>query len=261
MSGPRTRAGAALAFERSGSGDPVVLLHGLGADRGVWREAAPLLSRKRDVVAVDLLGFGASPRPAGELSLLDLAAALRDLLDELSLYAVDLVGNSLGGWLALHLAVTDPARIRRVVAVAPAFLYGLPDSVTAADLAAAAAPRDFESMRAYLGRVLRAADARTDEAVHAHLERRIAARDERSIRALAESIVAGEGLLTDRLANVAAPTLVVHGQHDGVVPLAQSERVSSEIGGATLRVLEESAHWPQLDETEAFVRAVEEFLS
>lgn len=250
-----------LAFERSGSGKPVVLLHGLGANRSVWRKAVPALSRTRDVIAVDLLGFGDSPRPEGPFALTTMSDAVIGLLDRLELDSVDLVGNSLGGWLAMFLAIEHPDRVRKLVAVGPAFLFGLPEALSAKALAAGAGPKDMESMRAYLKRVRRDGDTLSEDVVRGYLDDRLAARDEASIRAVARSIKEGENLLTGRLQNLQAPALVVHGRHDGVVPLALSDRVASEIEGSKLIVLEESAHWPQLEEPEVFVRVVEGFLS
>ena len=250
-----------LAYERSGSGRPVVLLHGLGANRGIWRETMPRLSPTRDVLAVDLLGFGESSRPGAPLRLSTLSDAVVDTLDRLELPAVDLVGNSLGGWLALFFALEHPDRVGKVVAVAPAFLFGLPKGVCAAALAAGAGPKDMVAMRAYLQRVRRDADALTEDVVRAYLEARLAARDERSIATIAASIEDGEDLLTGRLQQLRAKTLVIHGRHDGVVPLEHSERVAREIEGARLCLFEDSAHWPQLEEPDAFAQAVEEFLA
>lgn len=250
-----------LAYERSGSGDPVVLLHGLGTNRAIWREAMPRLSRTRDVIAVDLLGFGESPRPSDPLRLAALSDALDDLLDRLELPTVDLVGNSLGGWLALFFALEHPEQVRKVVAVAPAFLFGLPEYLSADALAAGAGPKDMEAMRTYLQRVWRDANRLTEDEVRRHLEDRLAARDEHSIGTIAASIKTGEDLLTDRLPQIRTETLVVHGKHDRVVSLEQSERVAREIEGAGLRLFEDSAHWPQLEEPDSFVQTVEEFLA
>jgi len=255
-----SQAFAGLAYERVGVGEPVVLLHGLGATRRVWQQLVPRLSSARDVIAVDLLGFGDSPRPEGPIRLADLATSLVALLDDLDLESVDLIGNSLGGWLALYLAVVHPDRVGRVVAIAPAFVYGLPDGVGADQVAAAASPSDVAAMRQYMARVRADADCLTEDDIRTLLEERLARQDDGSIAALASSIAAGDDLLTGRLHEVAADTLILHGRFDGVVPLAQSARAADEIGGATLRLLDNSAHWPQIEEPDAVAAAVEEFL-
>jgi pimeloyl-ACP methyl ester carboxylesterase len=96
----------ALAFTRTGSGDPLVLLHGLGLSRHSWDPVTATLAERYDVIAVDLPGFGDSaPLPAQtEASPATLAHAVGELLDDLGVDAPHVVGNSLGGWVALELA-------------------------------------------------------------------------------------------------------------------------------------------------------------
>lgn len=125
MVGAGSAAGAQVAFERSGAGDPLVLLHPLGADRNVWRPVLELLCPLRDVVCVDLPGFGASPplasdRPADPSAL---ANAVVGLLARLGLDhgRAHLAGNSLGGWVALEVAAVGHAA--SVTAIAPAGLW------------------------------------------------------------------------------------------------------------------------------------------
>lgn len=97
---------SALAFTRRGAGKPLVLLHGLGSSRAAWDPAIPHLSRRYDVIAVDLPGFGEPPPtpPAVEPLPAALAAGVAGLLDDLNIRTPHIVGNSLGGWVALELA-------------------------------------------------------------------------------------------------------------------------------------------------------------
>jgi pimeloyl-ACP methyl ester carboxylesterase len=95
-----------LAYDRTGSGPPLVLIHGIGSRRGVWKPVVPLLAAERDVVSVDLPGFGESPVLASEKPTVQaLARAVRDWwTDELGLDRPHVAGNSLGGGIALELA-------------------------------------------------------------------------------------------------------------------------------------------------------------
>jgi pimeloyl-ACP methyl ester carboxylesterase len=123
---PDVRQAAGVAFDRTGSGPPIVLVHGLGGDRGIWRPVAAAVAAERDVIAVDVPGFGASaplsnghpPDPAA------LAAALARMLDALGLQRVAVAGNSLGAWIALELAALG--RAESVVCIAPAGLWRAP---------------------------------------------------------------------------------------------------------------------------------------
>ena len=117
-----------LAYSRTGSGEPLVLLHGLGSYRGAWEPVVPALAAEFDVVAVDLPGFGESPPlPAGvEPTPAALAAGVADLLDELEIDGPHLAGNSLGGWVALELAGQRPAASVALLSPAGLWLAGTP---------------------------------------------------------------------------------------------------------------------------------------
>src|SRR5262245_65831208 len=99
------------AYTQSGTGAPLVLLHGIGSSRQAWGPVVPPLTAHFTVIAVDLPGFGDSPPlPARtESSPAALAAAVARLLDQLGVSSPHLAGNSLGGWVALELAAIRPA--------------------------------------------------------------------------------------------------------------------------------------------------------
>jgi pimeloyl-ACP methyl ester carboxylesterase len=103
-----------------------VLLHGIGETWQVWEPCMDRLSLERSVIAVDLPGFGRSPAVRDEPTPQRLAIAVRSLLDDLGLASVHLAGISLGGWVALELALLG--RARSVVGFSPAGLWpnGLP---------------------------------------------------------------------------------------------------------------------------------------
>jgi len=110
-----------LAHDLRGSGPPLVLLHPLGGDRHVWDPVLEFLSAARTVVAVDLPGFGGSPPLAETPTPRALAGAVDRFLRELDLDRPHVAGNSLGGWVALELALAG--RALSVSAIAPAGLW------------------------------------------------------------------------------------------------------------------------------------------
>ena len=101
---------ATLAHERRGSGEPLVLVHGIGSQWQVWEPVLDALARERDVIAVDLPGFGDSPPGDGPMTAAGHADAVAGLLDELGLESAHVAGNSLGGGIALELGRTGRAR-------------------------------------------------------------------------------------------------------------------------------------------------------
>jgi pimeloyl-ACP methyl ester carboxylesterase len=113
-----------LAYDRGGAGRQLVFIHPLGADRRVWQPVFDRLCTERNVIALDLPGFGNSPPLTSVPTPPTLAKLLGEFFDELALDTPDVAGNSLGGWIALELALTGHAR--SVTAIAPAGLWATP---------------------------------------------------------------------------------------------------------------------------------------
>jgi pimeloyl-ACP methyl ester carboxylesterase len=114
---------AGIAYERAGSGAPLLVLHGTGGSRRHWAPVRSKLAAHRDLIAVDLPGHGESDPPAGDSghTPLGYAAALAAFLDDLGVDSPHVAGDSVGGWTALELAKLG--RARSVVAIAPAGLW------------------------------------------------------------------------------------------------------------------------------------------
>jgi pimeloyl-ACP methyl ester carboxylesterase len=112
-----------LAVTRSGTGAPLVLLHGLGSSRRAWDPVLPALAARFDVIAVDMPGFGDSAPLYGQAEVppARLAESVADLLDDLGVTAPHLAGNSLGGWVALELAGRRP--VASLTLLSPAGLW------------------------------------------------------------------------------------------------------------------------------------------
>ena len=131
-----------LNFERTGGGEPVLLVHGLGGYLGQWRPVAELLAADREVIAVDMPGFGRSPMPSDPalLSAPRLAATLGEFCRELGVSRPRVAGNSLGAWVGLEMARAGEAS--SVVGISAAGLWRQPPG-----------PRRYDVYRA--GRALR----------------------------------------------------------------------------------------------------------
>jgi pimeloyl-ACP methyl ester carboxylesterase len=114
-----------IAYERMGSGEPLLLIHGTGGSRAHWSPVTGLLASRRELLLVDLPGHGESgpPREDGRLAHTPIgyASALGALLDELGIDSAHVAGNSVGGWTALELAKLG--RARSVVALSPAGMW------------------------------------------------------------------------------------------------------------------------------------------
>ena len=121
-----------LAFEKSGSSSPtLVLLHGILASHRYWEEIAPLLSEKNQVVALDLLGFGKSPKPKASYTVQDHLAAIDATLAKTipDVERLVLVGHSMGSILSLNFADLHPGKIKALVLIAPPIITSEDDLI------------------------------------------------------------------------------------------------------------------------------------
>src|SRR6202000_526222 len=109
--------GERVAYRDVGTGETLLLVHGMAGSSATWRAIIPGLSKKYRVVAPDLLGHGASTKPRGDYSLGAFAALLRDLLDELGISRATVVGQSLGGGVAMQFTYQHRDYCRRLVLI------------------------------------------------------------------------------------------------------------------------------------------------
>jgi len=110
-----------VVYDRAGRGEPLVLIHGIGHRRQAWNPVIPLLTPYRDVIAVDLPGFGESPAAVGGYGIEPALVMFKDLFTELGIDRPHVAGNSLGGLLAL--ALGQAGLVRSVTALSPAGLW------------------------------------------------------------------------------------------------------------------------------------------
>ena len=116
-----------LALKTHGSGQPMVLIHGMGSAATAWKPIIPELARHFEVVTVDLPGHGKTPySPIQKMDPTSLAELVLQNLKEIGIGQFHLVGNSLGGWISFEMAVLNPTLVKTVTALAPAGLWLTP---------------------------------------------------------------------------------------------------------------------------------------
>lgn len=235
----RSLAGARgeLTYFAGGSGEAtVVLLHGVNDQAGAWAKVVPGLARRAHVVVPDLPGHGESAPATGPIEPSDLLAGLDAVLAaESPAEPAILVGNSMGGWLALLYARAHPQRVARVVLVNGAVLTAPPpEGLTLL-------PRTRTEARREVQLLFGPHAPYVPDFVLAHLARRSA----RAPLARMRVPPAPEFRLDGRLGEIAVPVDVVHGDEDGLLPLAYAERVADELPDARLVVLPQCGHIPQ----------------
>ena len=256
-----------IAIDQTGRGRPLVLLHGVGASREVWRHVTPALAEDRRVIAPDLPGFGESTPAARGFELDAVAAALADVLAERTREPFDLLGNSLGGAVAVALAFERPDLVRRLVLAAPAGFASRPPPIAAA--AGALADRAVATRRIIGAPAARSATARRALLWGAIAEpQRLPADDVRMmVRASRGSTRIGPAVaavlradLRPQLARVEAPLGLIWGWRDRIVPITTLRTIRAVRPDAVVSTIPRAAHVPQVERPREFVIAVRSVL-
>jgi pimeloyl-ACP methyl ester carboxylesterase len=257
----------ALAVERHGSGEPLVLVHGVGTDRSVWRHAVPLLARERLVITLDLPGFGDSP-PAGPGFPLDEVAEVVAAEGIAPAGApVDLLGASLGGAVAVAVARRGPDLVRRLVLLSPAGFAPRPGAIAApAGLVAAGfmygrrlvgAPLVGNSLarRALLWGAVHDGGRLSPDDARAMVD---ASAGAKRVRQAVEEVVALD--LRPALAELEMPLGLIRGESDRVVPESVIREIAELRPGTPVEPIPEAGHVPQIERPAEFAAAVERLL-
>jgi poly(3-hydroxyalkanoate) depolymerase len=254
-------AGISLRVGRSGSGPPLLLLTGIGANIEMWEPFERLL-RGREVIAVDAPGTGLSERPRYPLRMRGLAQVLAALLEELNLARCDVLGYSFGGLLALELAHRSPEKVRRLVLCATA--QGLP-VVPPHPLPALLlmTPARYYHPRLLNLMIPHIAGGRTRRD-RAEVGRQAGARLSRPPQLLgyAYQLYAASGWTSiPWLWRVDAPALIIAGDDDPIIPLANPRIMARLMPDAKLRVVRGGGHLFLIDEPESVIEDIHAFLA
>lgn len=242
---------------------PVLLLHGMLVTSHAFVRLIPELSRELRVLAPDLPGTGDSDRPPPILcsgySARWLAGAVLELLDAIGCERVDIVGHSWGGAVAVCLADQAPERVRRLVLVDPTvFEMPVPIEGRLAQVPGLG-PFVFKNLyrrselRRYLGRAF-SSEALVDEVdVDIYWDRLARSGGREAAHAMLMQLMNPDamGAMIPRLRAIVAPTLVVWGDRDQIVPREHAQRVTATIPGAQLAWIEGCGHTPAEERPEA----------
>jgi len=257
--------GVATSYLEAGSGDPVIMLHGSGPGVSAlanWQHSIPTLSQRFHVLAPDIVGFGATERPD------DIVYSLRTwtdhvwaFLDAHDIEKAAIVGNSLGGRIALQMATDRPERISRMV------LMGSPGvgmSLTEGLQALRAYEPSHDAMRALLRNYFAVNPALiTDELVAIRYEASIADGAYEAYRAMffdPRHKGSELGITEEEVRAITTPALLVHGREDKVVPLSVSVTMLGLLPNADLHVFSHCGHWTQIERADEFSSVVCDFL-
>lgn len=233
--------------------DGLIMVHSLGTDSSMWAPQVGPLSVIRRVVAIDLPGHGASSAAPGEYRLEDLGHDVLDVAGEAGLERFDVCGISIGGIMALWLAINAPERVRTLIVANSAARVGTEEgwaeriqAVEAGGMAAVGhvVDRFFAVDRPMTRRAIRQVFLAVDPTGYIGC-----------CAALRDTDLRGE------LSAIECPTFIIAGDEDVSTPPTEAHRLHAEIRGSRLHVIPGAAHLSNLDQPTAFLDHVREGLS
>jgi pimeloyl-ACP methyl ester carboxylesterase len=266
--------GRRVGFRGGGAGPVIVLVHGMAGSSATWRHVIPALTEHFTVVAPDLLGHGESEKPRGDYSLGAFASGVRDLLLALGHDHATLVGQSLGGGVAMQFAYQFPERCERLVLVSSG---GLGDEVSlllrvlalpGAEYVLALGCNNWvhdagATVAGWLANIGLHTGRHVDEIWDSYgslADGETRAVFLQTLRSVVD--VTGQRVsAADRLYLAAeVPTLIVWGDHDRIIPVEQGRATHEAIPGSRLEIFEGVGHFPQCERPERFCEVLVDFM-
>jgi pimeloyl-ACP methyl ester carboxylesterase len=264
--------GAEVNYVDIGSGDerPLVFVHGLGGQWQNWLENIPRAAQDRRVIVPDLPGFGLSPMPDWEITIPAYGRVVEGLCEQLGLGRVDMVGNSMGGFIVSEVAIQFPERIDRLVLVSAAGI----SSASVAQAPALLIARVAAAITTYSVVDQRRLSARPG-ARHAALA--LVCRNAGALKGdlVYEGFVKGAGKpgfldafkanlaydFRERLPEIERPTLIVWGENDSILPVRDAHEFERLIDDSRKVVMRETGHVPMAERPQAFNNLLLDFLA
>ncbi|CAL9340976.1 alpha/beta fold hydrolase [Streptomyces sp. NPDC093808] len=264
--------GVRLAYRDSGSGEPVVFLHGTPSHSYEWRDVVPRVEAAgHRTITYDLLGYGLSERPAHrDTSVAGQTGLLGHLLDALDVDRVSLVAHDIGGAIALRFALAHPGRVRRLMIMDSVSYDSWPSPTwrrvidEELDTYAAMAQEDFDALLTrQLTMTVADKSLMTGDVLRAYLaphgsrlgrtsffEHQVRHYDARYTQEI-----------TGRLGELAMPVRILWGAEDEWQPVRYAERLRDDIPGAELVVVPDAGHFLMEDAPDRVVHEIREFLA
>jgi pimeloyl-ACP methyl ester carboxylesterase len=245
-----------FTLERDGANPPVVFLHGFCQSSAYWEPTADLLAAAGiRCVAPDLPGFGASADESGPYTMTGLADSLARLLAARGIERITLIGGSMGGVVAQHFVLRYPECVGRLLLVATGATTADPAAALAKADAMEAAPWDEAAITPVVNGFF----------LHPPSDAELARFRGVALKAAPYAAVeaARSNAVNDtlrQLPSIAVPTMIIQGRHDRARTPEHGELMRERIPGATLAIIEDAGHTPQLEQANAFHEVALPFL-
>jgi pimeloyl-ACP methyl ester carboxylesterase len=256
-----------IYYETTGSGEPLVLISGLGYPLWQWHKMVPALAEHFQVITFDNRGVGQTDKPAGPYTAQMLAADTAGLLDRLGLEKAVIMGHSMGGYIAQAMALDFPEKVSKLilcstnfggprhVPVSPEAFAILTDTTLdpltrfRMGLKVSTAPGWVDTNPDILKEWVewRAANPMDPAAYQAQV-------------AVGLSLISEEAAFENKLPNISAPTLILFGAQDKVVPPENAELLAKQIRGSQIAIIPDAGHFFPIEVPEAAAQIVIDFI-
>jgi 2-hydroxy-6-oxonona-2,4-dienedioate hydrolase len=247
--------GQNIRYFEAGQGPTVVLLHGLGSVKEVWLPNIGALSAKYHVYAIDQIGFGHSDKPLLDYKIGTWVDSLQAFMQSQNISKATLVGNSLGGWIALDFAVQHPELVDKLVLVDAAGLtWG--QSVPVVDLNPSSIPETRALLESLFYNKKMVSDEFVQNVFANHMRNNDGYTIQRTLAGFAQAPFEDQ-----KLKSVRAPTLVIWGRQDELIGVDRAEKFNAGIAGSKLVIFDQCGHVPQIEKAEEFNKALLDFLA
>jgi pimeloyl-ACP methyl ester carboxylesterase len=256
-----------LAYETHGSGEPLVLISGLGYDRWQWHKMVPGLLAHFTVIVFDNRGVGQTDKPDGPYTAQMLADDTAGLIQALGYQRAHVMGHSMGGYIAQALALSHPATINKLILASTNFGGPHHIPVTPEAMAVLTDVKSDAATRFKNGLVVSTAPGYADknsDMIDAWLKWRVQNPIEpaayQAQLAIGLALYAESACFEGKLKDVTASTLILFGAHDKVVPPGNADLLAREIPHSTIELLPDAGHFFPIETPDAANAAVIKFL-
>ncbi len=250
-------------YDDLGAGHPIVLLTGLGASRLGWRKQLEPFSARYRVINMDNRDSGDSLPDTGPYGIADLADDVRGVIQNLKLERIYLAGISMGGFISMELAIRHPELVEKLVLVSTS-AGGSTNVQPKPEILTLLVPGEAEDIEQVARRTFTAITGKGFMDAHPEdLEEIVKIMKEKAMPLESFQRQLGAAMVhdaTDRLDRISAPTLVIHGDYDPLIPYENGQYLAAHIKAARLSTYPGVGHLPIIEAADRFNREVLEFL-
>jgi len=252
-----------LSYNDVGEGSiPIIFLHGFPFDKSMWKGQLDFLKSSNRVIAYDIRGFGKSIEVKSTLSIDLFGEDLIAFMDKLNIEKAIICGLSMGGYIALNAIEEFPDRFEALI---------LSDTQCIADTAEVKEKRkttieqiELEGTDVFMEKFIKSVfhpDSLTNKLELVESLRTVVFENSKGIITAGLSALAERSETCSSLDAIHIPTLIICGREDAVTPLAQSEFMHKQIGGSSLKIIDDAGHVSNLEQTDEFNKCILDFLN